>query len=218
MRQRKIAMRRIRASLALSGALALAGLQPAFSQEVTGHHHHEDMPAGIAIPGDSIYQLPVTLQTAEGRTLPLADLHGRPLLVTMFYSRCTTVCPVLTAQLQRLVEHLGPDDRQQIRVLMVSFDAVRDTPDVLSAFKAEHHIQESNWIVAHASADDVRALAAALGIRYRELPDHTFNHSALISLADREGIVRARTGELAARDDAFMRAIHEQAAAKPAPR
>ena len=115
-------------------------------------------------------------------------------------------------------ERLGPDDRQQIRVLMVSFDAVRDTPDVLSAFKAEHHIQESNWIVAHASADDVRALAAALGIRYRELPDHTFNHSALISLADREGIVRARTGELAARDDAFMRAIHEQAAAKPAPR
>ncbi len=198
-------------SAALIGTLALAGIPPAFSQQAAGHHRN-DTPANDTIPGDSIYQLPVTLQTAEDKTLRLAQLRGRPLLLTMFYSQCTSVCPLLTAQLQRLVDQFSPAERRQLQVLMVSFDAVRDTPDALAAFKAEHHIQQGNWIVAHASAGDVRALAAVLGIRYRELPDHTFNHSAVISFADREGIVRARTGDLTAVDNAFVRAVHDQLA------
>jgi cytochrome oxidase Cu insertion factor (SCO1/SenC/PrrC family) len=66
------------------------------------------------------------------------------------------------AQVQRLVGQLSPGEQQRIQILMVSFDAVRDTPEALSAFKAEHHIEEPNWIIARASADDVRALAAAL--------------------------------------------------------
>jgi protein SCO1/2 len=131
----------------------------------------------------------------------------------MFYSGCTSVCPLLTAQLQRLVDQLSPADGRQIRILMVSFDAARDTPEALTAFKAEHHIQGGNWIVAHASASDVRALAAALGIRYRELADHTFNHSAVVSFADREGVVRARTSELTSIDHAFVVAVHHQIAA-----
>jgi protein SCO1/2 len=74
---------------------------------------------------------------------------------------------------QRLVGQLSPTEQQRIRILMVSFDAARDTPEALSKFKAEHPISETNWIIARASENDVRALAAALGIRYRELSDHT---------------------------------------------
>ena len=169
-----------------------------------------DMPAADSIPGTSLYQLPASLETAEGSTIKLSDFRGRPLIVTMFYSHCTSVCPLLTAQLQRLVAKLSPAEQRQLRILMVSFDSVRDTPDVLGAFKAEHHIEDSNWVLARASAADVRALAAALGIRYRELPDHSFNHSALISLADRDGTVRARSSELAAPDDTFVAALRAQ--------
>jgi protein SCO1/2 len=169
-------------------------------------------PATENIPGTSLYQLPATLETAEGATLKLSELRGQPLIVTMFYSHCTSVCPLLTAQLQRLIAELSPAERQQIRVLMVSFDSVRDTPEELKAFKSEHRIEDSNWFVSRASAADVRSLAAALGIRYRELPDHSFNHSALISVADRGGTVRARTSELTGPDAPFIQAVRKQIA------
>ena len=51
-----------------------------------------------------MHQLPVMLQKADGSVIKLADLRNRPLLITMFYSHCTAVCPLLTAQLQRLLE------------------------------------------------------------------------------------------------------------------
>ncbi len=194
------------------GAAAVSGGRIVVA-EAASHHPHQSVPGMDVIPGDSLYQLSITLQSADGTNVNLADLRGQPLIVTMFYTQCASVCPLLTAQVQRLVNTLSPAARQQIRVLMVSFDALGDTPETLSRFKLEHHIQGANWIIARASASDVRALAAALGIRYRELADHTFNHSAIISLADPEGTVRARTSEMTGPDVTFVRAVRAQIAA-----
>ena len=142
------------------------------------------------LPGDSLYQLQVSLETSQGVKLPLSSLRGKPLLITMFYSHCTIVCPLLAADLKNVDHAITAKEREHIRVLMVSFDAVRDTPDELKAFEDEHSIHDSRWIIARTTAGDVALLAAALGSRYRELPDHSFNHTRVISLADKDG----RTG------------------------
>jgi protein SCO1 len=165
-----------------------------------------------AAQGESLYQLPVTLTTAAGVPMTLSSLHGTPFIITMFYGHCTSVCPVLTMQLQRITKRLSAQERRRIQVVMISFDSARDTPDVLAAFKSEHQITEDNWIVARASAPDVRLLAAVLGIQYRELKDHTFNHSAVLSVADRNGIVRAQTSDLSDANGAFVAAVRRQLA------
>ncbi len=172
-------------------------------------------PQSGPLPGQSLYQLPITLMTAQGVSLKLAALRGSPLIITMFYSQCTSICPLLTTQVQRITQRLSSAERRRIRILMVSFDSSRDTPEALSAFAANHHIREDNWIIARASASDVRLLAAALGIQYRELADHTFNHSAVIFLADREGVVRAQTSDLADKRSVFVTAIRHQLASRP---
>lgn len=209
-------MKWIATSYAALLALALCGGPVASAADAVVHRHDvagmEAMPAMDHLAGDSLYQLPVVLTTAEGATLKLADLRGRPLLITMFYSHCTTVCPLLTTQLQHLMSQLAPAAQHQVRVLMVSFDSVRDTPEVLRAFKSAHHIQDANWLIARASASDVRSLAAALGIRYRELADHSFNHSAVISVTDRGGTVRSQTSQLSGTDRGFLHAVQAQIA------
>lgn len=166
-----------------------------------------------SFPGDSLYQLPIILTTASGASLKLAEMRGTPALIAMFYSQCTSVCPLLTRQLQRITEHLSASEQRRIRVLMVSFDSARDTPESLNAFAVEHHIAGENWILARASANDIRALAAALGIQYRELPDGSFNHSTLISLADRDGVIRAKTSDLTDVAGDFVTAIRRQLSA-----
>jgi protein SCO1/2 len=171
-------------------------------------HVHESMPIA-AVSSDSLYQLPVRLTTSAGEAMELSSLRGRPLLVTMFYSRCTSVCPILTMTLQRLDGKLSVVEQSDLRVLMVSLDAAHETPATLAAFAEEHHVDPSRWIVARASGADVRALAGALGIRYRALPDGTFNHSTVISLLDREGVIRASSTTLTGVDEDFLGAVRK---------
>src|SRR5262249_19214185 len=58
--------------------------------------------AAARLPGDSLYQLQVPLESSDGTPMSLASLRGKPLLVTLFYNNCSSVCPMLTAQLQTI--------------------------------------------------------------------------------------------------------------------
>jgi len=169
-------------------------------------------------PGDSLYQLPLALETSDRKTVPLSSLRGKPVIVTMFYGHCTSVCPMLTHQLQLLEQRLLPNARANTRVLMVSFDSVKDTPAELSAFSQQHRITDSRWVLARTSPDNVRLLAAALGIRYRQLPDGSFNHSTTIVLADREGVIQSRTSGLQSSDSELVTAANSMFARRAAGR
>jgi protein SCO1/2 len=158
------------------------------------------------LPGSSLYHVPIVLETANGLRTRLDAFRGSPLLITMFYTRCTSVCPLLTLELKRLDGRIGANERTRLRVLMVSLDAERDTPAVLAAFASEHHVDDPRWVLARASASDVRLLAATLGIRYRRLSDGEFDHSSTIVLLDRDGVPRDRTSELLGSDDEFANA------------
>ena len=175
------------------------------------------LPATEPTSGDSLYQLPVRLTAADGADFKLASLRGKPLIVTMFYSRCTSVCPMLTHELQQLMSRLSTLERARVRILMVSFDSAGDSPAILTAFKSEHQIAGDNWLIAKASARDARSLAAALGIQYRELPDHSFKHSAVVSVTDRGGTVRARTSDHKDTDGSFIAAVRLQVHAMSRP-
>jgi len=171
------------------------------------------------LPGDSLYRLEIPLQTADGTTVALPALRGKPLLITLFYSQCASVCPIVTAQLQNIDRHLTPIARHNLAILMVSLDSDRDSPQALESFRQQHHIDDPRWIVARASAADVRLLAAVLGVRYRELPDQSFNHSAVITLLDRDGAIKARAEGIRAADGAFLQKVQAIAAgAETSPR
>jgi protein SCO1/2 len=119
---------------------------------------------------------------------------------------------MITARLQSIESQITARNRHNVTVLMISLDAERDTPQTLATFKHEHHIEGSNWIVARASAEDVRALAAVLGVRYRQLPDHSFNHSAVIALIDRDGVIKASADGVLGADALFVRQVQSIAA------
>jgi len=164
------------------------------------------------LSGDSIYQLQVPLESADGTAITLSEMRGKPLLVTLFYSQCSSVCPMTTARLQSIESQITARNRRNVTFLMISLDAERDTPQALATFRHEHHIEGPNWIVARAGAEDVRALAAVLGVRYRELPDHSFNHSAVIALVDRAGVIKARADGALGADAAFVQQVQAIAA------
>jgi protein SCO1/2 len=168
--------------------------------------------AANALPGDSVYQLDIALDAHDGSQQAFADRRGRPQLVTMFYSSCPMVCPMIIDSLRMTRQALDEDARKDLDVLAVSFDSERDDPATLRAL-AEKRKLGDGWTLAHVSAADARALAAVLGIQYRQLPDGEFSHSSELVLLDREGRIAARTGIIGKPDPEFIAAVREVVAA-----
>lgn len=176
-----------------------------------------------SLPSRSLYHLAVTLEQPDRAPVALRSLRGRPVVVTMFYADCTSVCPLLAHAMLQLDQSLPEDRREQLDYLLVSLDAAHDTAPVLATFADEHHLTGPRWHVAHVRAEEVRLLAAALGIRYRQLPDGSFSHASRLTLLDADGTPVARTETLASVDDSFREAVlstlpvQPSSAATPAP-
>ena len=80
----------------------------------------------------------------------------------------------------------------------------RDTPAKLAEVAVRHRVDLAHWTLARAEPKDVRRLAAALNIQYRQLPDGEFNHSTVITLLDRDGRIAAQTSSILRPDAAFQ--------------
>ena len=161
----------------------------------------------FAVPSDSIYQLPIRLTDQLGQTRALDALRGRPVLATMFYTSCQMVCPMIVEAIRANEQQLTVAEREQLAVLMVSFDPARDTVAVLKATADQRGLAAPHWTLARCDAQSVRRMAAVLGIQYRQLPDGEFNHSSTILLLDREGRIAARTNHIAGADLAFVKKV-----------
>jgi protein SCO1/2 len=150
----------------------------------------------------SLYDLPVRLRSSDGHTLGLGAQRGHVVLVTMFYATCPAACPVLIEEVRHVVQAAGDPD---VRVVLVSFDAERDTPARLRELAAARHL-DARWTLASASETDARMLAAALAIKYRKLGDGSFSHTAAIVALDAEGRPFARVDRLG-EPDALVAAL-----------
>lgn len=157
------------------------------------HAGHEPLAADAPLPGASLYHLDAVWTDHRGETLQLADLRGRPVIVTMIYASCETACPILVRDAGRLFDALPEDVRDRTQVLVVSFDPARDAPERLAAYVDASGLDHPSWRFAVGEPHATRALAALLGVRYRELENGMFSHTNLITVLGADGAVRQRS-------------------------
>jgi protein SCO1 len=167
-----------------------------------------------ATPGNSVYQLRAALTDQDGHPFELDSLRGSPVLVSMFYSSCQMVCPMVFETIHSTLKALPAAERAEVKVVMISFDPARDSVAVLKKTAAVRNC-DAQWTLARGDESTSRKVAAALNIQYRRLSDGEFNHSTIISLLDREGRIAARTGKLGTVDTALVKAVHEVHAKAP---
>jgi protein SCO1/2 len=157
---------------------------------------HQTAASSVPTPGVSVYPLDVALRDEDGVATALDLFRGHPVVVSMFYGSCPAACPLLVTRIKQLEESLPPDVRARTRVLLVSFDADRDTPEALRALARRHAVDPARWRFASASDDHARVLANALGISYRKGEGGMFSHDSVITVLDGEGRIVARTDDM----------------------
>ena len=147
-------------------------------------------PLDAGKPTDKSLYLTESKWTSDlGRTVPLSVLRGRPQVVAMFFTHCEYACPIVVNDMRKLQAALPADARAQTDFLLVSFDAQRDTPAALHAYREKEKLPLASWTLLRAKEDDVRELAALLGINYAPDSRGQFAHSNLITVLNAEGEV-----------------------------
>lgn len=167
--------------------------------------------AAEPLASGSLYQSDVALTDQNGRVFHLADLRGEPVLISMFYSSCQMVCPMIFETIRATLAKSGKPAQDNVRVVMITVDPERDSVAVLKKTAADHGADD-RWQLARADSRGTRSVAALLGIQYRRLADGDFNHSSTILLLDAEGRINARTNTLGAVDPKLVAAMRKQVA------
>ena len=135
----------------------------------------------------SLYLLDSTWTSDVGRQIKLGALRGRPQIVAMFFTHCEYACPILVGELKAIEGRLPADVLGKVDFLLVSIDSKRDTPAELAAFREKRQLARERWTLLRGEADDVREVAALLGVNYAEDSRGQFAHTNLITLLNAEG-------------------------------
>jgi protein SCO1 len=191
-------------ALMLAGVANASAAAPAASATETGR---------AAPPSDSVYQLPVSLVDQNGQAFELAARRGQPMVISMFYTSCQFVCPMIIEAIKATNNKLTPEERARVSTLMVSFDPAHDDVPALKAAANKRNLDPAHWTLARTDAASVRKLAATLGIQYRLLSNGEYNHSTVLILLDAQGRIIGRTNKTATADPAFVKLVRNAARA-----
>ncbi len=140
-------------------------------------------------PPPKLFRVPeFALTEAGGGEVTRASLRGAPWVQTFLFTRCTTVCPMLTARLRMLQRRTVGRD---VRFVSVSVDPVHDDLATLRDYRARWG-GDDRWRLLAPNGKQLQAFARGMRVAVVDGPDarDPILHSRLVTLVDGEGWVR----------------------------
>jgi protein SCO1/2 len=134
-----------------------------------------------------------TLTTQAGDKLSLTDLKGKVLLVSFIFTTCNGTCPATTHRMCQVQEELktrGLTKDDQVRLLSITLDPARDTPEVLRGYMSLYDADAKNWTFLTGPPDQVAKTISAWGMWAKPAANGQFDHPSRIFLVDGQGRIR----------------------------
>ncbi len=130
------------------------------------------------------------LTDQNGGRVEFGKLRGKPLVINFMYTSCPDVCPLLTASLKILRDHMKPAEARDIRFLSITTDPEVDTPKVLKAYSKRHKADASNWSWLTGEARELAPVWQGFGVSVKRLAKGLIEHTTLTVVADARGFMR----------------------------
>jgi len=129
------------------------------------------------------------LNDSDGRRFSLADYRGKPLVISLVYTSCATVCPIMTQTLHDAVTQAGNViGADRFNILTIGFDATKDTPRRMALYASDQNIDLPNWRFASGNRQTILSLLDDLGFSYASVAGG-FDHIAQTTIIDVDGRV-----------------------------
>ncbi len=142
----------------------------------------------------------ISLTNQEGKKFTFKDYRGKALAITFIYRECPLpeFCIKMSSQFADMANQLGsdPEAKDKIRLLSISFDPERDTPEKLNQYGLGYLGKDPKddltiWNLAVGTDKEVRAVADFFGLKYEtDAADKTqINHSLVTAVIAPDGKV-----------------------------
>jgi len=156
-------------------AAAIIALPLAAQADEDPHAKHRAMMKQKAQPAESvdIDLRDQMLMTQHGEDVMfVSDVIGDNIVVMDFvYTTCTTICPVLSALFSQVQTKLGDDVGDEIWLVSMSVDPIRDTPQRMKAYSAKHRAGDG-WLWLTGPKPAVDDVLTGLGAYTSNFEDH----------------------------------------------
>ncbi len=127
----------------------------------------------------------------QGKAVSGQDYRGKVVLLYFGYTHCPDVCPLTLAQLHVVMQRLGPL-ADGARILFVSVDPTRDTPDVMHGYV---NAFDPRAVGLSGAPREIEALSKRYRSAFTREPEkgdgqYEVSHSSAIYIFDRNGKAR----------------------------
>src|SRR5437773_8319921 len=134
-----------------------------------------------------------TLATQDSSKLSSSDLNGKVLLVSFIFTTCNGTCPATTHRMSQIQEEMK--SRQlfkdgRVRLLSISLDPVRDTPEVLRGYMKLYDADPSRWTFLTGPPDQVSGVVKSWGMWAKPAANGQLDHPSRIFLVDTQYRIR----------------------------
>lgn len=160
----------------------------------------QDGNATIVTPGEPVWDpkgiADFSFIDTDGNQVTKADLLGKPWIVCFVFTHCAATCPRVTSSMRELQDQLKDYD---FRLVTVTVDPLRDTPEVLKQYGKNFKADFSKWMFLGGDQRDIyRLIHGSFKMPVQELADDKkqygfeFIHSNNIMLVDDKGVVQGK--------------------------
>lgn len=132
----------------------------------------------------------------DGKEVTKADLLGKPWIVCFVFTHCALTCPRVTQSMRELQDQLKDYD---FRLVSITVDPERDTPEVLKEYGKSRGADFSKWSFLGGDQREIyRLIKGSFKMPVVELlgekrkTGFEFIHSNNIMLVDENGVVRGK--------------------------
>ncbi|WP_282365477.1 SCO family protein [Pseudomonas sp. PS02290] len=147
--------------------------------------------AGIILLPQSRTVPDLSLTDQDAQPLSLRELKGKWTVLFFGYTFCPDICPTTLAQLRQIKSELPSEAVDKLRIVLVSVDPDRDTPQQLKQYLGYF---DKQFIGLRAPVDTLQKLANAVSIPYipadTSKPGYTVDHSGNLALLGPDGTQR----------------------------
>lgn len=165
--------------------------------------------AAAPLPGISVFQLDSKWKTQTGKEINIADLGGKVSVVAMVYTSCRAACPRIIADVEHIGTGLG-DKKADVNFVLFSMDPQHDSPEKMMQLAQDYRITSPNWILLTGDDNATLELANVLDVRIRrDEKGNITDHSNLIFVLDKGGVIRHRQEGLSVSPEGSVAAIND---------
>ncbi len=144
--------------------------------------------AGIILLPQSRQVPSLSLTDQDGNALAVDELKGRWSLLFFGYTFCPDICPTTLAQMREVKGLLPAEARERLRVVLVSVDPNRDTPQQLKQYLGYF---DPSFIGLTGDLERIQTLANGVSIPFipadTSKPGYTVDHSGNLVIIGPDG-------------------------------